>query len=152
MNRVLKSTAVFAGAGLLGPLVVYATWPVSRFNTLVPKSVSNFRYDFVFLLWPTQPMAVVEVSIGRLAAAALAIGANLLLFAALGAAVGTLARTRTRLIAGYAVVCGLIFYFDLWGAGFSLAYLNVFALVVALILYAIPFWVVMRASAMPRSA
>lgn len=152
MNSILRSTVVFAGAGLLGPLVRFATWPASRFDTLVPKSVSNFLYDFVLLLWPTQPMAVVEVSIGRVAAVALAIVANLLLFAVLGAMVGTQARTRARLIAGYAVVCGLIFYIDLWGAGFSLAYLNVFALVVALILYAIPFWVVMRASAMPRSA
>jgi hypothetical protein len=151
MNSILRSTVVFAGAGLLGPLFRLAAWPPSRFDVLVPKSVSNFLYDFVLLLWPTQPMAAVEVNIGRLAAVALAVGANLLLFAALGAAVGTLARTRARLIVGYAVVSGLILCFDLWGAGFSLAYLNVLALVVALILYALPFWIVMRGSD-PRSA
>jgi hypothetical protein len=152
VNRILKSTVVFAGVGLLGPLVRFATWPPSRFDSLVPKSISNFLNDFVVLLWPTQPMAVVEVNIGKVAAAALAIGANLLLFAALGATVGTFGRTRTRLIGGYVVVCGLVFYFDLWEAGFSFAYLNLFALAVALLLYAVPFRVVMRDSAMPKSA
>lgn len=152
MNGTLRSTIVFAGAGLVGPLFRFAAWPPSQFDVLLPKSVSNFLYDFVLLLWPTQPMAAVEVNIGRTAAAALAVATNLLLFAALGVAVGTLARTRARLITGYAIVCGLIFYFDLWGAGFSFAYLNVFALAVALLLYAVPFWVVRGGSAMPRSA
>ncbi|MFY9905084.1 MAG: hypothetical protein WBD45_14025 [Terriglobales bacterium] len=156
MSRTLKSLLVFTGTGLLGPLVRFAAWPPSTFNTLAPKSVSNFLYDFVLLLWPTQPMAAVEVNIGKAAAAAVAIGANLLLFAILGVAVGTFGKSRTRLISAYVVVCGLIFWFDLWGAGFSFSYLNAFALVLALLLYAIPFWVVsgsvMHASAMPKSA
>jgi hypothetical protein len=150
MNRVLKSTVAFAGAGLLGPLVRFATWPPSKFNSLVAKSVSSFLYDFVLLLWPTQPMAM--ANLGRGATAALSVGANLLLFTALGVAVGILGRTCTRIIVGYIVVCGLIFWFDLWGAGFSFEYLNLFALGGALLVYAIPFWVVMRAPAMPKSA
>ena len=148
MSRTLKSTLVFSAAGLLGPLVRFAAWPPSR----APKSVGNFLYDFVLLLWPTQPMAVVEVNVGSVAAAALAITANLIVFAILGAAVGMIGGTRTRAMVAYLAVCGLIFLFDLWGAGFSLAYLNVLALVAALLLYAVPFWVVMRASTVPRSA
>jgi hypothetical protein len=117
---------------------------------LVAKSVSSFLYDFVLLLWPTQPMAM--ANLGRGAAAALSVGANLLLFTALGVVVGILGRTCTRTIVGYIVVCGLIFWFDLWGAGFSFEYLNLLALEGALFVYAIPFWVVMRAPAMPKSA
>lgn len=152
MNRMLKSLLVFAGAGLLGPLVRFAIWPPSRFNALFPKSISNFLYDFILLLWPTQPMAAAEVNIGRASAAALAIGANLLLFSILGIVVGALARTPGRLITAYVLVCILLFLWAFWGAGFSFAHLGSFALIVALLLYAVPFLVVMRSSAMPRSA
>jgi hypothetical protein len=97
-------------------------------------------------------MAVVEVNVGSLAAAALAITANLIVFAILGAAVGMIGGTRTRVMVAYLAVCGLIFLFDLWGAGFSFAYLNVLALVVALLLYAVPFCVMTRGTAMQRPA
>lgn len=152
MSRVLKSLLVFAGAGLLGPLVRFSTWPPSRFNALFPKSISNFLYDFILLLWPTQPMAAAEANIGRASAAALAIGANLILFAVIGVIVGLAARSSGQLAVAYAVVCVLLFAWEFWGAGFSFAHLGVLALAVALLVYAIPFWIVMRASAMPRSA
>jgi hypothetical protein len=152
MSRTLKSTLVFSAAGLLGPLIRFAAWPPSRFNASAPKSVGNFLYDFVLLLWPTQPMAVVEVNVGSVAAAALAIIANLIVFAILGAAVGIIGGTRTRVVVAYVAVCGLLFLFDLWGAGFSFAYLNVLALVVALVLYAVPFWVITRGHAFQRPA
>ena len=150
MSRTLKSILVFRAVGLLGPLIRFAAWPPSTVNSWASKSVSNFLYDFIVLLWPTQPMAVVETSVGNVAAAALAISANILLFAILGAVVGTIGATRARLMSAYVVVCGLILLFDLWEAGFSWAYLNGLALLIALLLYAVPFWVMMRSCETPR--
>jgi MFS family permease len=144
MGRVSKSLLLFSVAGLFGPLV----WNVTRH----PSRMENFTSDLVFLLWPTQPIGAVEVSVGGPVAAALTIGANLVLFALLGLAVGALARTRGRVVSAYILVCVLLFLWALFGAGFSFAHLGVFALVVALVLYAIPFWLVMRASAMPQTA
>src|SRR5258708_3160405 len=144
MSRTLKSLLVFAGTGLFGPLV----WNVVRH----PSRMENFISDLVFLLWPTQPIGVIETNFGGPTATAVTIGANLVLFSVLGLVVGALARTRGRLVTAYVLVCVLLFLWALWGAGFSFAHLGVFALAVALLLYAVPFWVVMRTSAMPRSA
>jgi hypothetical protein len=49
------------------------------------------------------------------------------------------------------VVCLLLFVWAFWGAGFSFAHLGVLALAVALLVYAVPFWVVKPSSAMPSS-
>jgi hypothetical protein len=78
--------------------------------------------------------------------------ANLVLFTVLGFAVALLGRTRRRLAMAYVVVVTLVFLMAQWEAGFVFARINVSALVVALLLYAIPFWLVMRASAMPHAA
>src|ERR1700694_4030729 len=101
MSRTLKSLLVFAGAGLLGPLV----WNVVRH----PSRIESFISDLVFLLWPTQPIGVIEANVGGPTATAVTIGANLVLFAILGVAVGALAGTRGRVITAYAVVCVLLF-------------------------------------------
>jgi hypothetical protein len=144
MNRTLKSLLVFAGAGLLGPLV----WNIVPH----PSRMEGFISDLVFLLWPTQPMGVIETNVGAPKALAFTIGANLVLFAIIGVIVGLLARTRGRLVLAYVVVCLLLFMWAFWGAGFSFAHLGVLALAVALLVYAIPFWVVLPTSAEPRLA
>jgi hypothetical protein len=143
MSRILKSLLVFTGAGLLGPLI----WNVVQH----PSRVENFVSDLVFLLWPTQPLGVIETNVGAPKALAVTIGANLILFAVIGLIVGLLARTRVRLVFAYVVVCLLLFMWAFWGAGFSFAHLGVLALALALLVYAIPFWVVMPGTTMPRS-
>jgi hypothetical protein len=144
VSRTVKSLLVFTGAGLLGPLV----WNVVRH----PSRVESFISDLVFLLWPTQPMGVIETNVGAPRALAVTIGANLVLFAIMGLIVGLLAKTRGRLVVAYVVVSLLLFVWAFWGAGFSFAHLGVLALAVALFVYAIPFWVVMPGAAMPRPA
>ncbi|HZW94988.1 MAG TPA: hypothetical protein VFF64_18715 [Candidatus Eremiobacteraceae bacterium] len=144
MSRTLKSLLVFAGAGLLGPLV----WNMVRH----PSRIEGFISDLVFLLWPTQPMGVIETNVGAPKALTFTIGANLVLFAIIRVIVGLLARTRGRLVLAYVVVCLLLFVWAFWGAGFSFAHLGVLALAVALLVYAIPFWVVMPSPTMPPPA
>lgn len=134
MSRTLKSLLVFTGVGLLGPLV----WNVVRH----PSRIESFIGDLVFLLWPTQPIGVIETNVGVPRALAITIGANLVLFAIIGVIVGLVAKTRGRLVLAYVAISLLLFVWAFWGAGFSFAHLGVLALAVALLVYAIPFWVV----------
>lgn len=143
MRRVLVATVTFGVSALMGPLVRFATWPPSKLGNEASAS-GSFVYDLVFLLWPAQLLAVAEASMGRLAAAALAVGTNVVLFAFVGVVVGLVAKKPAAFVALYGLLSVSLLFFGLWGAGFSPAYLNWFALVVALLLYAIPFWAVAR--------
>jgi hypothetical protein len=139
---------VFAIAALVGPLLRFATWPPSRFEELAGTNAANFIYDLVFYLWPAQPLAVYEQSAGHVVALVLSIGMNIILFIFVGLVAGAAAAFRWSAVAVlYAVHCGLLVVFALWGAGFSIRYLSLLPLVVAMVLYAVPFWVVAKAAA-----
>lgn len=140
---------VFALAALAGPLVRLVTWPPSRFEKATSTGTEDFVYDLVLYLWPTQPLAAVEATAGRLMAALLSIGGNLLLFILLGLAVGAAAGRRGIVPLIYTAVCGLLVLFAFWGAGFSLEHLSWRPLAVAMVLYAVPFWLVTRAAVRP---
>jgi len=56
-----------------------------------------------------------------------------------------------QLIILYTVVCALVTLWALWGAGFNLKYFNLYALVVALVIYAIPFCLVKKITQLPTS-
>lgn len=137
---------VFAVAALAGPLIRYATWPPSWFEKVTSTRAEGFVYDLVFYLWPAQPLAVVEASVDRPTTVVLAVGGNVLLFILVGLVVGSTAgRPRAGPMA-YAAACGLLLLFALWGAGFSPEQLDWFPLIVAIVLYAIPFWLVAAAA------
>lgn len=143
MRNTFVAVVAFGALALLGPLIRFAAWPPSKLEREVP-SLARFVYDTVFLLWPTQPLAVIEANAGRLTAAVVAIGANILLFGVLGLLVAAIAKTPTVLVAFFAFVCAALFLFALWGAGFSFAFVNWLALAIALLVYSIPFWIVAR--------
>jgi len=105
--------------------------------------MGDLVYDLALLIWPTQPLAVVEVSTGPFIAIALSVGANVLLFGVAGVIVGIIARQPVPVIVSYLVTCAFVLVLALWSAGFSLQYLNAIALIVAFILYAVPFLAVL---------
>lgn len=144
MRKASITIGVFAVAALVGPLVRFLTWPPSKFEEATSATVSEFVYHLVILIWPTQPLAVVEASTGPLTAAAVAICGNVLLFSVMGLVVWVGAKRLYWLITSYVAVCGLVLLAAFWGAGFNVAFVNGFAFVVALLIYAIPFWVVAR--------
>jgi len=138
---IFRSVTIFALVGLIGPLLRWATWP------LLPTSAGsfgNFLYDLVLLLWPTQPLAVVETSMSPLAAIAISVAANVLLFTIVGMLAGALARSVIQLSSVYLAVCVIIVLVGVWSVGLSFSYLNIIALVVALGFYAVPFGLVWR--------
>ena len=144
MMRVIGfSTLVFAAGSLLGPLLRWATWPPSKFMEGPLLPIGDFIYYLVLLLWPAQLLAVMEVSTGRLVAGIVAVGVNILLFGLVGVVAGIFAKRRLALLALYLLTCILVLCFAVWAVG-SLADTNIYSLVVALLLYAIPFWVITR--------
>jgi len=147
MRGLAISTLIFGATAFVGPLIRWMTWPPSKFEQGSSTSIGNFVYDLVFLLWPTQPLAVIDVNTGPLVAGVVAVGANVLLFGFVGLVVGSVAKHAPGLLALYVLVCALVLLLALWGAGFSVAYLNIFALVAALLLYAVPFWATARLAA-----
>lgn len=140
MNKS-RVTLIFAVTGLVGPMVWLAAWPPSRLADVLPHSIWFFYTDVVELLWPVSMMGPW-----------IGVPLNLMLFVLLGLAVAWLAQTRSRLVIAYAAVTVLAVLFALWQAGFAVTRVDGFALIVALLLYAVPFWIVMRASTVPRSA
>ena len=144
MRTVVRSILIFMACGLAGPLLRWVTWPPTPTPQGSGFSFDDFIYDLVLFLWPTQPLAVLEVTIGSFAAIGVSVGANVLFFGIAGALAGTISRQPVKLLALYLVACTVMLAFALWTAGFTVAYLNVSALVVAVLLYAVPFLAVFR--------
>jgi hypothetical protein len=113
---------------------------------MTSAAIGEFVRDLVLLLWPTQILALGAATF-NLTIAALSIGGNLVLFTLLGLVVAAVARRRGAVLLTYVGVGALLLLFALWFAGFSAASVNWIALLVALLIYAIPFWLVMRAPA-----
>lgn len=74
-TRFYISMAIFSLAGLLGPLI----WWASRLT-----NSTNYIHNIVAMLWPTWMLATFEYSTGKVIAAFIAVGANVLVFAFLG--------------------------------------------------------------------
>ena len=142
MRTVAGSILIFVASGLVGPLLRWATWPPSHAPQGSGFSFDDFVYDLVLLLWPTQPLAVMEVTMGSFAAVTLSVGANALFFGIVGALAAVIARQPRKLLGLYLAACLVVFLLAFWSAGFSVAFLNVGALAVGFLLYAVPFLVV----------
>lgn len=150
MGKSRFAVLVFATAALVGPLLRFITWPPSRFREMTSAAIGEFVRDLVLLLWPTQILALGTAAFS-LKIAALSIGGNLVLFTLLGLVVAGVARRRGGMLLTYVGVGFLLLLFALWFAGFRGASVNWFALLAALLIYAIPFWLVMRAPSMDGS-
>jgi len=141
MRRYIISILVFVIAGLIGPLIAFVAY---KYIDTLPFGLHVIINDLLFSLFPTQMLAVVEVTIGIIQAAALAIGANVMIFGVLGFVVAYFAKQRQQLIVVYTLVCLMVFVWTFLGAGYSFKYLNWIALLLALSIYAVPFCIVER--------
>jgi hypothetical protein len=142
LRRVTYSTLVLGGAGLAGPLIRWITWPPSEFEHRTSYELGYFVAGLVLLLWPAQPLATVEASLGEFIAGVIAVVTNVLLFAILGGVIGLLSWRSRNVAWTYVTVSACVLLFALWGSGWSLTFLNWPALLTALFLYGIPFYVI----------
>jgi hypothetical protein len=116
---------MFTAAALAGPLVA---WTSLAMTNSAPHA---FFYDLALLLWPTQVLAIMEVSIGRLFATVLAVVANVGVFLAIGAVQCRVRKSRPALIALSALVIAGIISVAAWSSGYSLQHFNFLAALVA---------------------
>ena len=139
---------VLGVAALLGPSLRFAMWPLLRLEDMSERNMNtlDFIYHLVMYVWPGQLLALGTRS--QIRGALLAIGANMILFTLIGGVVGGAAAVwKSAAFVLYAVHCVSLMLFAFWGSGFSLSYLPFLPLVVAMALYAIPYWIVARAAA-----
>jgi hypothetical protein len=139
MRAVTTCMVVFAGFGLLGPLLRLATWPPA-----IGSPFQDFVYELILLVWPTQPLALMEASIGSFAATTVAVAANAILFSVVGAVAGLAAKRQVNVWVLHVVTCVAIVVLSLWITGSNIRSLDVYVLVVACLLFALPFLAVSR--------
>lgn len=128
MHKKSTAVAIFLLASLIGPVIAYLSRGAIGTN--------SFLYDLVGLLWPTQPLALAEASMGTYLAVALAAGANAVLFLIMGLVVVALMKRPATLWVPYIIVCVLLLLVASWGSGFSTKHFNWIAFAVALAFYA----------------
>jgi hypothetical protein len=119
--------------GLLGPSVRLTVPPGS--------AAEPFIYDLTWLLWPTQALAVAEVSVGRAVAFMIALGANVALFTVVGILVALVARKPAL---RRTVQAAVVFALGMWaavGAGFDATFMNWPALIVASVIVSGAIWI-----------
>lgn len=131
MRTTLLTLLIFAMSAFVGPLLRFLVQPTTRLEGLV--------YDLVFYLWPAQPLATYEASAGRPMALLYSVGGNLLVFLVLGCLISAVGGRRAATFVVYAVWCGLLFLYGMWGAGFSLAHLSWAPFLLSLLFYSVPF-------------
>lgn len=146
MRTLGRPVLIFLIGGMVGPLLRWTTWPPGPVGT----TVSDLTYDLVMMLWPTQPLAVVEANTGLPMAVAISVGANLVLFGVVGLIAGLLARRPRWLIALYACVSLMLILLASWSTGGDFSITNLIALVIALGLYAGLFIASFRSSRFAR--
>lgn len=129
---LLRSTAIFALFSLLGPLMHRVSWPTF---------VGLHREELSILFWPA-----LVLSVGGRANDShdlwMSLTVNVAIFALLGLIIGALGRRVRAVVLIYICLCGLLTLVEAWGSGFSLAYFSWSVLVIACVLYWLPFWVV----------
>lgn len=137
MKPVTFGCVVFGATGLAGPIV----WLAS--DTSRPWD-NPFLDELLFYLWPGRLLAFGDDR--SLRSAATAVGANLVLFLALGPLAAFAARWRGMAAATYWCFALLLLLWGLWGAGSDTRFLDVPPLLAALGINAVPFWLVDRAA------
>jgi hypothetical protein len=119
-RRVLVVAALFACAALVGPALHWTALALQSSSPVTPAVVQGI----VFVLWPTQPLAVVEATMGRLWAGMFAVLANVLVFSLVGFLAGTAASRRRTLLSLFVVVLALGVSYSLFWAGFDWRYVS----------------------------
>jgi hypothetical protein len=131
-SHTLRSVIVFSLFSLLGPLIQRVS---------LPAFLSMHREELVLMFWP----AIVLSAGGRANDPHdlwMSVTVNLVVFVLLGLVIGVLGTHPRAVGAIYICLCALLTLVEAWGSGFSLAYFSWSVLVLAYLVYWLPFWAV----------
>jgi hypothetical protein len=138
VRRYLLGAVVFGACGLIGPALHYAVWPFV--NVAATKgSPDDVISSLILLLWPTVLAATAPTAEERAGAEFLAVGWNVVVFAALGLIVALVARQPRAFWGSYCALSVIMCVRFAAYAGFELQYMNVPALVLGLVIHSVPF-------------
>jgi hypothetical protein len=129
-----KVFGAFLLSGCMGPLIRLAFWWTSPYWAGAP-----FVDDLVWLLWPTNMLAVIEASIGTPLAVSIAIGSNLILYGIVGLIVACIGRWTFLLLICWVACLGALAGWAWIGSGEALTHLDWRALLVGAVLCSVPF-------------
>lgn len=138
---------VSAVAALVGPVLALLgslTKLDSLDESLGSNALSEFVYGIVLLVWPFQPLGVLEAVVGWIGAAVITVGANILLFTLIGW-LGFRFRQQPVLLAilwGAVVIPLTVVAW--WASGNDAHFVNIPSLAVAALFYGALVWVVSR--------
>jgi hypothetical protein len=104
-------------------------------------TVYNWTEGFIALIWPTGFLGLYETSIGSIAAAALAIGANVLLMLVIGLIVTSLPRSTIWSVVAIGVLGTLLTLTEFLWAGGAFEFMNLWALVAAFLIVSLAVWI-----------
>jgi hypothetical protein len=138
MRKPIHSSLLFCVFALIGPAMRLIIWPILNWEK--SSKITSYIYDLVLLLWPVGLIAVMENVTGTFIAQLLATIANIALFGLIGAIIGFVAKRKSTLLICYVVLCLLILLLELWGAGYSMEFINISALLTAFLVYGLPFY------------
>ena len=122
----------FTGCGLIGPLlegVRRLIWSESVVREWLP--------EIIIFLWPTQPIAVIETSVGSILAAAMATFANLILFAIVGVLIVLNARRKSTFLITTCLLLFAILFYEFWMSGSKFTDIRVWPLLFSLVVYGV---------------
>jgi len=116
MKQLFFPWLVFTCGAFAGPAL-----NLFRFKYPVDFSARNLE-SYIILLWPTWPLAIMEVSIGTFWAVAYAVSANFMFFGLVGAVAVLCAKRRPFFLIGAGVLVSFLATISFWGSGFNLKY------------------------------
>jgi hypothetical protein len=96
---------------------------------------------FIALMWPTGFLGLYETSMGATPAAALAIGANVLLMLVIGLIVTSLPRSTIWSVVAIGVLGALLTLTEFLWAGGAFEFMNLGALVAAVLMVSLVVWI-----------
>jgi len=130
MKPLFLPWLVFTCGAFVGPSLVPIMLSFPTFS-----SANNLIADVVLFLWPMQPIAVMEASIGTFWAVFIAVSANVLVFAILGIIVVLSTHRKTAFLAGSGTLFFLIIWFGYWLAGSDVTHIKIRPVATAVGLY-----------------
>ena len=140
----LQVSAVAALVGTALALLASLAEFDSLDQSLGSNALSEFVYGLALLVWPFQPLGVLEGAVGWIGAAMITVGANILLFTLIGWLGFRFRQQPVFLAILWGAVVIPLAVVAWWASGYDAHFVNIPSLAVSALFYGALIWVVSR--------